>query len=357
MKELKLFKIRKTFGNTVAVLDLNLEVEKGCFFTLLGPSGCGKTTTLRIVAGLIKPDSGDLFIGDSNFTKKPSYLRNIGLVFQNYALFPHMSVYDNIAFGLKMRKVPAEEIRQLVGEVVQLANLSGLVERFPKELSGGQQQRVAVARAIVIKPNVLLLDEPLSNLDLKVRVSMRREIKSLTKKLGITTLNVTHDQGEALSMSDRIGVMNEGRLVQEGTPKEIYERPTNQFVAAFIGETNFLTGTISELDGTSISINVGDYFTIQAKIDSQESRVRETKSNITFYVRPEKVSLSRSRPENVNVLSGCIEDMEYFGSRFRYIVRVGEVMWSCEVGNDKASAFENGESVYLSFSPEDCILS
>lgn len=356
MKELRLVDIKKTYGKAMVIPDLNLEVEKGSFFTLLGPSGCGKTTTLRIIAGLIRPDSGDVFIGDTNFTNKAPNLRNIGLVFQNYALFPHMSVYDNVAFGLKLRKIPDDEIRRLVSETLQLIGLSGFEKRFPKELSGGQQQRVAVARAIIFKPNLLLLDEPLSNLDYKVRVSMRREIKNLTKRLGITTVNVTHDQGEALSMSDSIGVMDRGRLIQEGSPEEIYERPTSHFVAEFIGETNHLKGVVSEIYDTSVIISLDDMFNVKAQLDPAQVTPK-IESNVTFFVRPEKVRLSRSKPENSNTLAARVEDIEYFGSRFRYIVRAGEQVWICEVGNEKAYAFKKGENVYLSFNSEDCILS
>lgn len=359
MKELRLSGISKAYGKAMAVSDLSLEVESGHFFTLLGPSGCGKTTTLRIIAGLTKPDTGKLYIHDSDITNKPPYLRNLGVVFQNYALFPHLTVFDNIAFGLKVRKVPPQEIRQSVEEVLNLANLSGLQDRFPKELSGGQQQRVAVARAIVIKPNILLLDEPLSNLDLKVRVSMRREIRNLTRRLGITTLNVTHDQAEALSMSDRIGVMDKGRLVQEGSPREIYEHPTNQFVASFIGETNFLTGTISDIDDRYASIKVGDS-NVRAKLEPQANGLK-TNTSITFSVRPEMIFLLRDK-NNIgdttdNIFSSTVEDVEYFGSLVRYALKVGDVKWSCEVANDKSSVFEVGKKVYLKFSPDDCIIS
>lgn len=359
MKELQLSRISKAFGKAVAVSDLTLEVDSGHFFTLLGPSGCGKTTTLRIIAGLTKPDSGDLYIHGSDSTHKAPYLRNLGVVFQNYALFPHLTVFDNVAFGLKVRKVPSEEIRRSVDEVLNLANLSGLQDRFPKELSGGQQQRVAVARAIVIKPSILLLDEPLSNLDLKVRVSMRREIRNLTRRLGITTLNVTHDQAEALSMSDRIGVMDKGRLVQEGSPKEIYEHPASQFVASFIGETNFLTGTVSDIEAGYALIRVGDS-SIRTKVETQANGIKSN-SSITFSVRPERIFISRSKNNtnatNDNIFSSRVEDVEYFGSLIRYALKVGEAKWTCEVSNDKSSVFEVGDEVYLRFSPEDCIVS
>ncbi len=246
MTAVRIVNLTKRFGDVVAVDNVSLEVKDKEFMTLLGPSGCGKTTTLRCIAGLEVPTSGEIYLGDrlvSAPAKKvhvPPEKRNIGMVFQNYAVWPHMTVFDNIAYPLKIRKVPRDEIKRRVKRVLELVRLEGLENRYPHQLSGGQQQRVALARALVMEPEVLLLDEPLSNLDAKLREEMRFEIKEIQRKVGITVIYVTHDQAEAMAMSDRIAVMNKGRIVQVGTPTEIYRRPANSFVAGFIGLANFL---------------------------------------------------------------------------------------------------------------------
>lgn len=354
--EVELIDISKTFGDAVAVDKLSLSVKKGIFFTLLGPSGCGKTTTLRIVAGLLKPDQGELYIGGARVTDTPTYLRNLGMVFQSYALFPHMSVRDNVAFGLKVRHSSNQEKTHLVDEVLKMTNLSGLERRFPKELSGGQQQRVALARAIVFKPSVLLLDEPLSNLDLKVRMLMRREIKSLTKRLNTTTINVTHDQGEALSMSDVIGVLDRGRLVQVGTPSEIYERPANRFVANFIGETNFLEASVVAVDERCIQVEVHNDMIVHVEHDSQEKN-HQLGHKVLLSMRPEKVQMSKHRSEGKNMFLARVEDADYFGAFIRYTVTIGDVKLNCEVRKEKAGSAERGDQVYVSFDPKDCFVS
>ena len=228
--------ISKSYGRTLAVESLDLGIGRGEFFSLLGPSGCGKTTTLRMLAGFVTPSSGRILIGGEDITRLPPEARNIGIVFQNYAIFPHMSVFDNIAFGLKMRKLDRAMIRTKVEAVLEQVGLSGMRERFERELSGGQKQRVALARVLVIEPEILLLDEPLSALDKKMREEMKFWIKDIQKSVGITTVYVTHDQAEALTMSDRIAVMNKGRMLQVGTPVEIYEQPASRFIAEFIGE-------------------------------------------------------------------------------------------------------------------------
>jgi ABC-type Fe3+/spermidine/putrescine transport system ATPase subunit len=356
LTELSLVGISKKFGETLAVDNVSLEVKKGVFFTLLGPSGCGKTTILRIIAGLLKVDHGEIYIKGSRVTDTAPYLRNIGMVFQNYALFPYMSVYDNIAFGLRVRHFPKEKIAPLVEEVLGNTNLSGLENRLPNELSGGQQQRVALARAIVIKPNVLLLDEPLSNLDLKVRMMMRREIKTLTKRLNTTTINVTHDQGEALSMSDMVGVMYEGRVVQVGTPAEIYERPTTQFVANFIGETNFLEASIADLERDFVRLKVLDLL-VYAKRDAESDKTQKIGEKVLLSVRPEKITMSKHKPESKNVFQGRIEDLDYFGSFTRYTVKIAEVRLSCESNSEYCDSVRRGDEVYVCFNPEDCFLS
>jgi len=244
--DVKLVGVSKTFGVTWAVRDLTLQVEQGIFYSLLGPSGCGKTTTLRLIAGFEQPTAGQVLIRGIDVAGLPPYRRDVNTVFQSYALFPHMSVADNIAYGLRQRHVSRAEIRRRVDQALEMVRLTGAKERRPAELSGGQQQRVALARALINRPTVLLLDEPLSALDLKLRKEMQSELKALQHTVGITFIYVTHDQEEAITLSNRIAVMNAGQLEQEGTPTEVYERPQTRFVADFIGLTNFIAGTVHE---------------------------------------------------------------------------------------------------------------
>jgi len=240
--------IVKRFGILEAVSHVSLEIRDGELFTLLGPSGCGKTTILRLIGGFHKPDAGEIFFGGKSVTGIPPYERNIGMVFQNYALWPHMTLQQNIAYGLRLKKFSRKEIHEKVLGVLKLVNLAGLGDRYPGQLSGGQQQRVALARALVLNPDVLLLDEPLSNLDAKIRLQVRAEIRKLQKELGITTIYVTHDQEEALTLSDRIAVVNAGKLQQIGSPRDLYERPENPFVADFIGINNLIQGDVIEVN-------------------------------------------------------------------------------------------------------------
>jgi spermidine/putrescine transport system ATP-binding protein len=240
----ELREVSKRFGEVEAVHQVSLQIREGEFFSLLGPSGCGKTTTLRMIAGFERPDAGEILIRGQRMNEVPPFHRPVNTVFQHYALFPHMTVFENVAFGLEMKRLPREEIRRRVAEALRLVRLTGLENRYPRQLSGGQQQRVALARALVNRPAVLLLDEPLGALDLKLRKEMQLELKNLQHQVGITFIYVTHDQEEAMTMSDRIAVMNQGRVLQVGTPVEIYERPATRFVADFIGETNFLEGRL-----------------------------------------------------------------------------------------------------------------
>ncbi|MCX7786799.1 MAG: ABC transporter ATP-binding protein [Spirochaetes bacterium] len=251
MSELRMENLVARYGKVTALDRLNLTIKDGELVTLLGPSGCGKTTTLRSVSGFLKPDEGNIYIGHRNITDIPPEKRGIGLVFQNYALWPHMTVFQNLAFGLELRKVPLEEIRKKVRSVLSIVKLEGYEDRYPRQLSGGQQQRVALARAIILEPDILLLDEPLSNLDALLREQMRFEIAQIHKRLGITTLYVTHDQTEAMVISDRIVIMKDGKVMQDGRPEEIYLRPTNRFVAGFMGTTTFLEGTVQTIQGDS----------------------------------------------------------------------------------------------------------
>ena len=246
MSELTLDRVSKSYGGTLAVRDFSLAIPNGELVALLGPSGCGKTTTLRMIAGFILPSAGEIRIGGRDVTAEPPYRRSTGMVFQGYALFPHMSVAQNVAFGLEMRGLPRPQIAAKVADVLRLVRLSGLESRYPRELSGGQQQRVALARALVINPDVLLLDEPLSNLDAKLRQEVRLEIRQLQRELGLTTVFVTHDQDEALTVADRLAVMNHGVIAQVGTPRELYDKPRSAFVADFIGKSNFFEGEIAE---------------------------------------------------------------------------------------------------------------
>lgn len=289
---------------------VSARVERGEFFTFLGPSGCGKTTTLRIIAGLELPDSGRVIIDGEDVTYLPPYKRDTAMVFQNYALWPHMTVFENIAYGLKVRKLPKEEIRRRVKEVLELVRLEGLESRYPTQLSGGQQQRVALARALVVQPKVLLLDEPLSNLDAKLRVEMREELKRLQRKLGITTIYVTHDQDEAMALSDRIAVMNLGRVVEVGKPDELYRRPRSFFVATFIGRSNVLKCRAMEVRGEEIILECSGVRLVATAADTS---TRLSPGDMVYAVfRPHSARLD-PLPGGANELSGTVSLVSYAG--------------------------------------------
>jgi iron(III) transport system ATP-binding protein len=307
--------ISKRFGATVAVDSVSLTVEPGEFLTLLGPSGCGKTTTLRMVAGLEEPTAGRILIDDEDVTDRPPHARDITMVFQSYALFPHLSVFENVAYGLRVLRRPADEVRQRVGEALGLAGIGDLGARQPAALSGGQQQRVALARALVLQPKVLLFDEPLSNLDAKLRKRMRDEIRTLQRRAGITALYVTHDQAEALAVSDRIAVMAGGRVEQLGAPAEIYRRPATRFVADFIGEANLLpvqiesagpSGALARLGSVALSIPAGAV----------------TPGPATLVVRPEAIHIrsGSAAPASDGALAGRVRQTAYLGAAAEYMV-------------------------------------
>jgi spermidine/putrescine transport system ATP-binding protein len=300
----ELLHVTKRFGEFVAVEDTSLQIADGEFFSLLGPSGCGKTTTLRMIAGFEEPSSGQIFIKGQQVAGIPPYRRPVNTVFQSYALFPHMTVAQNVAFGLEMKKTAKDDIARRVDEALELVQLPGMAARKPKQLSGGQQQRVALARALVNRPQVLLLDEPLGALDLKLRKAMQLELKQIQAEVGITFIYVTHDQEEALTMSDRIAVMSNGEVQQVGKAKEIYEHPENRFVADFIGETNFINGKITEL-GSPAKVNIGDY-TVLGMVG--EHQVREGQS-VTLAIRPEKIRLFA---QNGDTLDSTILDDRAF---------------------------------------------
>lgn len=311
MTRVSLRNLTKRFGNVYAVHNVELSINKGELFTLLGPSGCGKTTTLRMIAGFEYPDLGQVFFDDDDVTYTKPYERGTAMVFQNYALWPHMSVFDNIAYGLRIKKLPKDEIRERVLEVLDLVGLRGLENRYPLQLSGGQQQRVALARALVVKPKVLLLDEPLSNLDAKLRVRMREEIKRIQKSLSITTIYVTHDQEEAMSISDRIAIMNQGKVLQVGTPQDIYFRPKNIFVATFIGKSTLLQGRAFKISSDSVLVDVGSEVKVTGKLVG-DSIPREG-SEVILVIKPEDF-LTEPPIEPHSVIEGVVEFSMFLGS-------------------------------------------
>lgn len=310
----------KRFGTVTAVNHVSLQIRDGEFFSLLGPSGCGKTTTLRLIAGFEIPTKGEVFIGGEPQGYLPAYRRPVNTVFQHYALFPHMSVRANVAFGLEMRGFSRQEINRRVGEALEMVHLKGMENRKPKQLSGGQQQRVALARALVNRPKVLLLDEPLGALDLKLRKAMQVELKALQNQVGITFIYVTHDQEEALTMSDRIGVMDQGRLLQVGTAQEVYESPNSRFVSDFIGETNYLDGWLVSIQGDlgEIAVAQGQY--ILAPITPE----MRSGQQITIAFRPEKACINVVPNENLNTLPGEVDQVVYTGSTTTYLVKVAD---------------------------------
>jgi len=306
----------KKFKDVVAVNDVTLNIEDGELFTLLGPSGCGKTTLLRCIAGFYIPEAGKVIFDDLDVTNVPPNLRETGMVFQNYALWPHMSIFDNVAYGLKIRKMEKKAIEDKVMEILDLVQLKGLEDRFPYQLSGGQQQRVALARALVIEPKVLLLDEPLSNLDAKLRIEMRNEISRIQKRLDITTIYVTHDQEEALAISDRLTVIDKGVIQQTGNPVDIYSYPKNLFVADFIGECNLISGKVSNVNGyVEINTKIGKI------VGKTEKDVKEFKVGQEAYaaIRPEHFELKQIN-KNDNHLKGRVKYSQYFGKINRLFI-------------------------------------
>ncbi len=315
MAFLELTGVQKRFGPSVAVADFNLAMEAGEFVSFLGPSGCGKTTTLRMIAGFEVPTEGQIMLEGSDITNRPPNKRNVGMVFQSYALFPNMTVADNIGFGLRVRKRPADQIRKRVGELLELINLPDKGGRYPYQLSGGQQQRIALARALAFEPQVLLLDEPLSALDAKIRVALRVEIRSIQRQLGITTVYVTHDQEEALSLSDRVVVMSEGHVEQIGTPFEVYNFPKTPFVASFVGTLNVLPASVVDAGRGEVMI-AGQTVRIARRFEGGSGK------SVNIALRPEMVKLGDG-PEGSNRVSGKVIDVSFLGSIVRMRVAVG----------------------------------
>ena len=336
----KIYKDYKTDKDFSAVDDISLDIKPGSFVTLLGPSGCGKTTTLRMVAGFESPDKGEIYIGDQAINELTPNKRDTAMVFQSYALLPHYNVFDNIAYGLKIRKVAKDEIAERVMAMLKLVELEGLEGRMTNQLSGGQQQRVALARALVVQPSVLLFDEPLSNLDAKLRVAMRTEIRSIQQTVGITAIYVTHDQSEAMSISDQIIIMNKGKIAQMGTPREIYYQPKDEFVADFIGEVNFLTGKVTSIDFKTIHVDVGG---VDITAESFEKVQKGDPCKIVL--RPESVTLA-----DQGVLPCTVTLSTFMGSYQYYQADVNGMMIKITEYNPKnRKLYQAGDKAYLNF--------
>jgi len=339
------------YGRFMAVRDFSLAIRKGSFVTLLGPSGCGKTTILRSIAGLVDVTEGQISIGGRRVDDVPIYRRNIGLVFQSYALFPHKSVFDNVAFGLKYRKVPKPEIARRVGKALETVRLPGSERKLPSQLSGGQQQRIALARAIVFEPEVLLMDEPLSALDANMREEMRVEIKKIQKETGITAIFVTHDQEEALSMSDQIVVMNAGRIEQIGTPEQVYAEPATAFVADFLGKANMLPGTVAAVDGlvATIALAAG------RSVTALSPRVLAPGESVTLVVRPQKLQVAAAGA-CANRLVGKIVSTSYLGGSAVYEIDIGQGSIVRAYALIDGKVAREGETVEIGFDPAACVL-
>jgi spermidine/putrescine ABC transporter ATP-binding subunit len=350
--DVELREVSKHFGAVVAVDRVSLEVRRGEFFSLLGPSGCGKTTTLRIVGGLEYPSAGEVRLRGEVVTDVPPYRRATNMVFQHLALFPHLTVFENIAFGLRLRRVAPEAIARKVDDVLQLVDLPGYGTREIHQISGGQKQRVAIARALVNEPAVLLLDEPLGALDLKLRLQMQTELKALQHRVGTTFIYVTHDQGEALTMSDRIAVMNNGRIEQIATSQEIYARPRTRFVASFIGEANFLDGRVTAAGPDGVVVQVRD-LRIQAPAD----RAPSLGSAVTVSVRPEHVKLGAGAGGVTNRWEGRVQDVTFMGPVVRARLTLGDgVGLVAEVQNDAAAGLSPGAAIVAGWSTDHTVV-
>lgn len=348
--DLILKNLTKSYGEFNAVDDLSLVIPKGSFFALLGPSGCGKTTTLRMVAGLEEPTAGSIFVGETDITDMKPYRRPVNTVFQNYALFPHLSIFENIAFGLRRRGISDAEVKTAVDKVLNLVELPQLATRKPNQLSGGQQQRIAVARAIVNRPALLLLDEPLGALDLKLRRQMQIELKWIQTEIGITFVHVTHDQEEAMTMADTIAVMNKGKIEQMGTPEDLYDSPKTAFVANFLGQSNLIPGEVSGNDGNNLIVDL-----FGTKVAVPKARSSAHGSSVLVGIRPEKFRIS---PEGKNVsgnvlTGGKVSDVSYIGVSTQYQVEMpwGKELMVFEQNDDNEEMLSKGEPVTLSWEP------
>ena len=353
MTAVNLTGIAKRFGPFTAVHPMSLEIPEGAFFALLGPSGCGKTTTLRMVAGLLDPSEGEIAIKGRRVNEVPIHKRNLGLVFQNYALFPHRTVAENVAFGLKYRNVSRADAERRVREALDLVQLPHLGDRYPGQLSGGQQQRIALARAVVIEPDVLLLDEPLSALDANLREDMRVELKRIQHRIGVTTIFVTHDQSEALAMSDRIVVMSEGRVEQVGPPEEVYNTPASAFVATFLGASNMLPARFTGRSNGSVTLDNADFGPLTVPADRAPHL--SAQGPATLVIRAEKLLLTAPdrAPDDAVTVEGRVETVDYQGQAVRYFLRVGDTQLQA-INMIDGHPFNEGDAVAVSLRPRDC---
>lgn len=350
MTFLEITSLRKVFGDTVAVNDVSLTVEEGEFITVVGPSGCGKTTTLLNIAGLQTPTSGTIELKGRDLTALPAYKRDIGVVFQDYALFPHKTVAENIAFGLKMRGESQEKRDSVVERMLSMIDLEGYEDVYPHQCSGGEQQRVAVARALAFDPDLVLMDEPLSNLDKKLRQSLRTELKRIQRETGVTTIYVTHNQTEALSMGDKIAVMNDGNLEQYDDPKYAYQNPASPFVANFLGQSSRLDGTLERAENARIRLENGPSLAVTARDGFSDGEA------VAVFLRTELVGVHETQPDSANTFSGTVRDVDYQGRDVVYFVTVPELETTLQVsGDSRGTVFGSGDTVWLSVDREDVV--
>ncbi|MEO0984449.1 MAG: ABC transporter ATP-binding protein [Cyanobacteria bacterium J06639_14] len=352
--DVELRQVSKRYGDDTAIESVNLSIVEGEFFSILGPSGCGKTTTLRLIAGFEQPSTGKVLIQGQDMSRIPAHRRSVNTVFQSYALFDHMTVWDNIAFGLRIKRIGRSQLQQRVADALQLVKMGNFAKRYPRQLSGGQKQRVALARALINRPAVMLLDEPLGALDLKLRKQMQVELSNLHRQLGITFVMVTHDQEEALSLSDRIAVMRDGTVEQIGTPSEIYDFPQTPFVADFIGDTNLLQGTVDSAANRVLRVETQGGLTVLAK-RSQQIPV-DTK-HVVISIRPEKIHLSQDAPHNQgNCYSGYVKHMMYLGTHLHCVVQLqtGDCLTVMQP-NRVEHQLKAETPVYISWQSDDCL--
>lgn len=353
MAYLSIQNLVKQYNGNRIVDQIQFEVEKGSFLSLLGPSGCGKTTTLRMIAGFEKPDQGEIYLDGKKINDIPVHKRNIGMVFQSYALFPHMTVEENIAYGLQQRKIPKAQIKEEVAQVIEMVRLKGFEKRKPKQLSGGQQQRVALARALVIKPSLLLLDESLSALDKRLRVEMQVELREIQRRVGITTIFVTHDQEEAMTLSDQMIVMKDGKIMQMGRPESIYERPANTFVASFLGESNFIQGRLLEQNGDTALFALNG----EAKVRVHYADRLVQNQPYTLSIRPEKIRVSHTRENGLNHLQGKVNFITYVGNITIYRIEALGQEFKVQIQNDSTGQrFAIGDEVNLSWDEKNMLV-